>query len=181
MVASLKVSWKRMMVWKLLKVCILPSTFDLLVNPRLDAFILKLHHKLQISSETTISPDAVLLELGIDSLVAAELRAWFVTEVGVDMPILKILGGPSILELVTDVVGRLPQALLPVSIAESEPKSELVQNVLGGLDLVVKRPDSQPVASQSPKEKGNSVLIPPPAPAAPLKDHRWPISAGVSY
>jgi hypothetical protein len=145
------------------------------VNRFLDAFIIKLHHKLQIASETTISQDAVLLELGIDSLVAVDLRAWFVTEVGVDMPILKILGGASILEVVTDAVGRLPQTLLPVPLMESEPKSTeglLVPNGLGGLDLIVKSPESQPVeivASESSKEKDDdSVQIPPPpAPTPP--------------
>jgi hypothetical protein len=139
----------------------------------LDGFIAKLHHKLQVAAETAISQDAVLLELGIDSLVAVDLRAWFVTEVGVDMPILKILGGASILELVTDAVGRLPQTLLPATLVESEPKSTegvLVPNGLGGLDLVVRSPDSLPVeivSSESPKETDDSVPIPPPPPPAP--------------
>jgi hypothetical protein len=138
-----------------------------------DAFIIKLHHKLQIASETTISQDAVLLELGIDSLVAVDLRAWFVTEVGVDMPILKILGGASILELIADAVGRLPQTLLPVILPDSDPKSTegvLVPNGLGGLDLVVESPESKAVeivSSESPTEKDDSVPIPPPPPPAP--------------
>ena len=163
-----------MRFWILLKVSFLrSSSFDLIVDRFLDAFIVKLHHKLQVSYETTISQDAVLLELGIDSLVAVDLRAWFVTEVGVDMPILKILGGASILELVTDAVGRLPQTLLPVTLAESEPKSTesvLMPNSLGGHDLVVKIPESQPleiVSSESLTERDDSVPIPPPPPPAP--------------
>lgn len=90
------------------------------------------------------------------------------------MPILKILGGASILELVTDAVGRLLQPLLPVAVAESEPKSTegvLVPNGLGGLDLVVKSRESQPVeivSSESPTQKDDSVPIPPPpAPTPP--------------
>jgi hybrid polyketide synthase/nonribosomal peptide synthetase ACE1 len=160
-----------MRFWILLKVSFLrSSSFDLIVDRFLDAFIVKLHHKLQVSSETTISQDVVLLELGIDSLVAVDLRAWFVTEVGVDMPILKILGGASILELVTDAVGRLPQTLLPVTLAESEPKSTKSVLIPGGLDLVAKSPESQPVeivSSESPTEKDDSVPIPPPPPPAP--------------
>jgi hypothetical protein len=145
----------------------------LIVDRFLDAFIAKLHHKLQVASEAAISQDVVLLELGIDSLVAVDLRAWFVTEVGVDMPILKILGGASILELVIDAVGRPPRTLLPVTLTESKPKSTegtLVPNGLGGLDMVVKSPESQPVEIVSPKsptDKDDSVPIPPPPPAPP--------------
>jgi hypothetical protein len=164
----------------------------LIVDRFLDAFIVKLHHKLQVSSETTISQDAVLLELGIDSLVAVDLRAWFVTEVGVDMPILKILGGASILELVTDAVGRLPQTLLPVTLAESEPKSTKSVLIPGGLDLVAKSPESQPVeivSSESPTEKDDSVPIPPPPPPAPpapipapeTQDTRQPIRGHLKH
>jgi hybrid polyketide synthase/nonribosomal peptide synthetase ACE1 len=113
------------------------------------------------------------LELGIDSLVAVDLRAWFITEVGVDMPILKILGGASILELVTDAVARLPRTLLLMTLAESEPNSTpgvLVPNGLGGLDLVVESAETQPTAtvfSESPKDKDDSVPIPPPPPPQP--------------
>jgi hypothetical protein len=145
----------------------------LIVDRFLDAFIVKLHHKLQVASEAAISQDAVLLELGIDSLVAVDLRAWFVTEVGVDMPILKVLGGASILELVIDAVGRLPQTLLPLTLTESKPKSTegvLVPNGLGGLDMVGKSPESQPVEVLSPKsptDKDDSVPISPPPPPAP--------------
>jgi hypothetical protein len=32
----------------------------------------------------------------VDSLIAVDLRTWFVKETGVDIPILKILGGFSI-------------------------------------------------------------------------------------
>ncbi|KAM3425140.1 hypothetical protein BST61_g7101 [Cercospora zeina] len=39
--------------------------------------------------------DASLLDVGIDSLLAVELRTWFLKEVHVDVPVLKILGGGS--------------------------------------------------------------------------------------
>lgn len=88
-----------------------------------------------MSSEAVVSPDTVLQELGIDSLVAVDLRAWFVTELGIDMPILKILGGSTIIDLATDAVGRLSPTLLPGIPAEA-PKV-LVPNGLGGHDLVI--------------------------------------------
>lgn len=82
------------------------------------------------------------MELGIDSLVAVDLRAWFVNELGVDMPILKILGGATIIDLVTDAVARLPVAMLPAVVVEAkeeyakDSQTVLVPNGLGGHDLV---------------------------------------------
>ena len=78
----------------------------------------------------------VLLELGIDSLVAVDIRAWFVTELRVDMPILKILGGSTIIDLVNDAVIRLPEILLPALDRKVEEAS-LVPNGLGGFVMPV--------------------------------------------
>jgi hybrid polyketide synthase / nonribosomal peptide synthetase ACE1 len=53
-----------------------------------------------------------LIELGMDSLVAVEIRTWFLQELAVDMPVLKILGGSSVADLVDDSMQKLPQELL---------------------------------------------------------------------
>lgn len=63
------------------------------------------------------------------------------TELGVDMPILKLLGRSTIIELVTDAAHRLPVSLLPFIAVQvthdTLPKEEiLVPNGLGGLDVV---------------------------------------------
>ncbi|KAK0101698.1 hypothetical protein ONS95_006853 [Cadophora gregata] len=120
----------------------LATSMDDVVNIVTDSFTLKLRHKLQISSDTAVLDEAVLLELGIDSLVAVDLRAWFVTELGVDMPILKILGGATISDLVTDAVARLPLTMLPAVVVEAKEEDTkasqavLVPNGLGGHDLL---------------------------------------------
>jgi acyl carrier protein len=44
----------------------------------------------------SVSPDASIIDLGVDSLVAVEIRSWFLKEVDKDVPVLKILGGSSI-------------------------------------------------------------------------------------
>ena len=44
--------------------------------------------------------------LGIDSLVAVEIRSWFLKELSVDVPVLKIIGGDSIAELCTEAVSK---------------------------------------------------------------------------
>jgi len=50
-----------------------------------------------------------LMQLGIDSLIAVEIRSWFLKSVGVDMPVLRIIGGSSITDICKDAMARLPQ------------------------------------------------------------------------
>lgn len=73
-------------------------------------FIAKLKHKLQLSDDGSVTADNSLTELGVDSLVAVDLRTWLVREVGVDVPILKLLGGSSIGELSSEAAAKLQKA-----------------------------------------------------------------------
>lgn len=52
-----------------------------------------------------------LQDLGIDSLIAVEIRVWFQRELMVDVPVMKILGGASMADLVDFVIERLPAEL----------------------------------------------------------------------
>ncbi|PSR79071.1 putative hybrid NRPS/PKS enzyme [Coniella lustricola] len=54
-----------------------------------------------------------LIELGIDSLVAVEVRGWFLKELKTDVPVLKVLGGGSVADLCQFVLEKLPASLLP--------------------------------------------------------------------
>lgn len=65
------------------------------------------------SSDNAVTPDTAIVELGVDSLLAVDIRAWFTKELDLDMPVLKILGGASVQELVDDAVGRLDTQLVP--------------------------------------------------------------------
>ncbi|KAF7936707.1 uncharacterized protein EAE97_008073 [Botrytis byssoidea] len=47
----------------------------------------------------SIDENAPLTQLGIDSLIAVEIRSWFLKEVGVSLPVLKILGGAAAKDL----------------------------------------------------------------------------------
>jgi len=47
---------------------------------------------------STVNKEAPIIELGVDSLVAVEIRSWFLREVNKDMPVLRILGGASLFE-----------------------------------------------------------------------------------
>ncbi|KAI0486471.1 hypothetical protein F4859DRAFT_528204, partial [Xylaria cf. heliscus] len=75
------------------------SNYDEAQNSFRVAFVKKLQTLL------LLGPDIPILEsstddLGIDSLVAAALRTWFSTELDIDVPIMKILGGATITELI---------------------------------------------------------------------------------
>jgi Phosphopantetheine attachment site len=52
-----------------------------------------------------------LIDFGIDSLVAVEIRAWFLQELAVDLPVLKILGGASVADLVDYSMQKLHDVL----------------------------------------------------------------------
>ncbi|KAI0376194.1 hypothetical protein F5Y04DRAFT_286173 [Hypomontagnella monticulosa] len=76
-----------------------------------ECFSDKLRVVLHISDEE-IDRDAPLTELGIDSLVAVEVRSWFLKELKVDVPVLKVLGGGSVADLSQYVLEKLPEKLL---------------------------------------------------------------------
>ena len=59
------------------------------------SFAAQLEQMLQLPVDS-IDVDLPIIDLGIDSLVAVEVRTWFMKEVGKDMPVLKVLGGSSI-------------------------------------------------------------------------------------
>ncbi|GKZ24851.1 putative Hybrid PKS-NRPS biosynthetic cluster [Aspergillus brasiliensis] len=61
-------------------------------------------------SAKAIARDTVILDLGVDSLVAMDIRAWFSKEMQVDIPVLKILAGASVEELCQYAVAELRSA-----------------------------------------------------------------------
>ncbi|RAL06443.1 non-reducing polyketide synthase pyr2, partial [Aspergillus ibericus CBS 121593] len=64
-----------------------------------DGFIKEVRSRLRLSTEQSLTKVSALTDMGVDSLVAIELRRWFVKELFIDLPVLKIIGGASIHEL----------------------------------------------------------------------------------
>lgn len=60
----------------------------------------------------SLQDTTALVDLGIDSLIAVDTRSWLMRELGVDVPVMKILGGDSMSDLVDFVFENLPQDLL---------------------------------------------------------------------
>ncbi|TPX06876.1 uncharacterized protein E0L32_002372 [Thyridium curvatum] len=71
----------------------------------------KLNKTLQYPADQEIPDSTPLIDMGIDSLIAVEVRTWFLQELEVDMPMLKILGGSTIVDMVNDAIARLPESL----------------------------------------------------------------------
>ncbi|KAL6694280.1 hypothetical protein J3F84DRAFT_395947 [Trichoderma pleuroticola] len=86
-----------------------------------ECFATKLRVILQLGSQD-IHYDAPLVELGIDSLVAVEVRSWILKEVRVDIPVLKVVGGASLAELCDRAVDKLPEEVVVNIGKQGEPQ-----------------------------------------------------------
>ena len=82
------------------------------LNLLLDGFIDNLCKSMN-ADKRSVTPNTAIVQLGVDSLLAVDMRAWFTRELDLDMPVLKILGGATVQELVEDAVGRLSSDLVP--------------------------------------------------------------------
>ncbi|KAI6355345.1 copper-binding transcription factor [Pyricularia grisea] len=77
-----------------------------------DAFQAKLVSSLQADPDSNIL-EVDLETLGMDSLVAVDLRSWFLAELSVDVPVLKILNGSTARSLLEFVQGLIPASMTP--------------------------------------------------------------------
>lgn len=78
-----------------------------------ESFIERLKRILQIPEGESVNERVTLAEQGVDSIMAVDVRTWFLKELGVDISILKILSASTtILELVEDALQKLPATLV---------------------------------------------------------------------
>nr|ALQ32967.1 putative polyketide synthase [Fusarium sp. NRRL 25184] len=95
-----------------------------------EEFCAKLERLLQAETGS-VKTSQSLLGLGVDSLVAAEIRSWFLKELDVDTPVLEILNTASISELCSTVSHHLPA---PSVETEIESKTEVTKEAIKSLD-----------------------------------------------
>lgn len=72
-----------------------------------------------VGPDEVISEKVTLVEQGVDSLMAVEVRSWFIKELDVDIPVLKILGGMSVPDLVDESLDLLSPSILDVTSLEA--------------------------------------------------------------
>ncbi|TLD33707.1 hypothetical protein PspLS_00245 [Pyricularia sp. CBS 133598] len=70
-------------------------------------FSLAVAETMQLPEGTPPRLDVRLMDYGIDSLVAVDLRAWFLRELEVSVPVLSILNGESVRELCKSVLSQM--------------------------------------------------------------------------
>lgn len=86
----------------------------------LGAFVSRLNTILQQPADQKVSATQPLIDLGIDSLIAVEIRTWFLQELGVEIPVLKLLGGATLSDLAEHAASSLPENIVPdLQVAES--------------------------------------------------------------
>ncbi|KAI1129525.1 hypothetical protein F5Y10DRAFT_290905 [Nemania abortiva] len=152
-----------------------------------ESFLAKVRAVLQIDGG---DDDALLRtrsnEIGMDSLIAVDLRSWFLKNLSVSIPVLEILSDVSIADLVNQAVAKVPAELIPnvmagnaasstqedspssneaPSTAPSTPISQPSNSALSDPDLVVVTP------IETPMEEPSTVLFSQPKgqqPPAPV-------------
>ncbi|KAI1414159.1 putative equisetin synthetase [Hypoxylon sp. FL1857] len=99
-----------------------------------EAFIARLKRILQIPQDETINERVTLVEQGVDSIMAVEVRTWFLKELDIDMTVLKILSASAtIQELVDESMGKLPPSIVDLSKLESGGPVPVVQAPPAGI------------------------------------------------
>ncbi|KAK4033573.1 BcPKS5, polyketide synthase [Parachaetomium inaequale] len=85
-----------------------------------DAFADRLRRILMLPHDTSVDPKASVIEQGVDSIMAVELRSWFLKELDIDMPVLKILGaGATVESLLGEILDKIPASILNLDSAAS--------------------------------------------------------------
>lgn len=89
-----------------------------------DAFLAYLKHLLRITEdERDFDVSVGLIDQGVDSLVSVDIRAWFLKEMGVDVPTLKILGGASVADLVQSALEKMGESVGGETVAMDQKRS----------------------------------------------------------
>lgn len=81
----------------------------------LDAFSIRLQHPLKMDPNNAECPlNMPLMDFGIDSLIAVEIRKWFLKNLAVNVPVLKILGGATVADVVNHAISQLTMTQTPM-------------------------------------------------------------------
>ncbi|KAK4078956.1 hypothetical protein Trihar35433_61 [Trichoderma harzianum] len=98
-----------------------------------EGFCTKLERMLQ-AAKGSIQVSQSLMNLGVDSLIAVEIRSWFLKELDVDVPVLKVLSGASVADLSKEAASKVtfgseagtdaaPPAIVVEKVSQESPRS----------------------------------------------------------
>ncbi|RKK66596.1 Nonribosomal peptide synthetase 14 [Fusarium oxysporum] len=146
---------------KTLQQCISEASSDRDILAAIEsAFSHKLRLVLQLADNGSalMDPKTALLSLGIDSLVAVELRSWFLKELAVDVPTLRILSDATIADISIEVKSKLKafskeKELGPEEIKTNANEGEIASS---GALAVASIPVDSDEASSTPRSEASS-------------------------
>lgn len=139
---------------------------------RIVAFATKLRKLLQLQEDIdklqVTLPSYGLVELGVDSIVAVEIRTWFWKELEVDIPVLQILGGSTFGKIIAGAVIALPQKLTPLWSKEDVAELTVLAERLLNLPIIPSQEQSsgpiKKIRDSSPTHNGTAANGTVPAP-----------------
>lgn len=92
-----------------------------------DGLCVRIRGALQLTAADELSLTTPLIDQGIDSLSAVTVASWFSKNLSIDIPLLEILGGASVNDLIDSAVGRLPPEAIPLCSDGSLDQENAVQ------------------------------------------------------
>ncbi|KAH9887118.1 hypothetical protein F4778DRAFT_786418 [Xylariomycetidae sp. FL2044] len=115
-----------------------------------DAFMARLRRIMMIAEEEPVDEKAPLAEQGMDekaplaeqgmdSLIAVEIRTWFLKELEVDVPVLRIVGGGSILDLLAFALQNIPKSVVDLAALEADSNTKPATVSVSGKTLSADR------------------------------------------
>ncbi|KAG6356925.1 hypothetical protein INS49_014800 [Diaporthe citri] len=115
------------------------------------AFSRKLENMMQMRPDS-VNVNIPLIDLGCDSLLAIEIRGWFLKEVGLDVPVLKVLSGDTAAQLCDEATKKFLASRLQLQDAGS-----LTQLTSSEPSLIVYGTSSSSSSSSGDEESSLSV------------------------
>lgn len=119
-------------------------------------------------------------EIGMDSLIAVDLRSWFLKQLSVSIPVLKILNGVSIEELVEEAASKISPKLAP-NLVEGSPATGSCPPASSLATIPPTRPQStgssvpSSSSSDSPGPGTTSRMSEETAPTPPSEEVAYPL------
>ncbi|KAI1304521.1 PKS-NRPS hybrid [Xylaria venustula] len=131
-----------------------------------DAFATKLRTTLQIEESRPLV-DLTADTLGIDSLFAVDIRSWFIKELQIEIPVLKILGGATVGDILETAQQLLAKELIPN--VDPNDKGEARKRKPQATSAPKEKPAAKPT-----KKASDSKPDPKPKAAAPSVQRQSP-------
>lgn len=118
----------------------------------------------------TIDTQAPLIDLGVDSLVALDIRSWFIKSLSVEVPLLEILSGSTVSDIANYATQHLPPHMLADS-ARLDPLASESPLVHGENDKSTRSNSStgDSISTDQIRPSDNTVT-PPLSPSLPEED-----------